>query len=297
MALTLEQLRAAFAQKNTKQEGNTGFWDKFYPFFRMDFDTVAEFRFLPDLNEENPLGFIVENKYHELIINGQKKRIACLKMYNESCPCCELSSKHYNEGDTAMGKKYWRKVDYLGQGVVISSPFEHEIKADENPVRLISMGPKLYKKVEAGIVNGEMEAMPYDLQDGYNFRIFKNKQGEYASYDNSVFRSKSTPISQDLLDRIEMYDISKFRYAKIERDAMEAMIEADLTGSSYDRSGGDKDNNSPAPVSTGSIGLDQKISSPKDTTVAPAADAGSGDGQRLSAADILARLRSRSETQ
>jgi hypothetical protein len=93
MALDINALRAAFKSKSEEGggEGNTGFWDKFYPFYKMDFDQTTVFRFLPDADDENPLGFIVENKYHELNINGKKKRIACLKMYGESCPCCELS--------------------------------------------------------------------------------------------------------------------------------------------------------------------------------------------------------------
>jgi len=299
MALSLEQLKAAFSKKSTSSEGNTGFWDKFYPFYKMDTDAIAEWRFFPDLNEDNPLGFMVENKYHELVINGQKKRIACLKMYGEACPCCELSQKHYNEGDTAMGKKYWRKIDYIGQGVVVSSPFEYPIKADENPVRLVSIGPKLYKKIEAGIVTGDLDAMPYDFQEGYNFRIIKSKQGEYASYDNSEFRRKATPVDAAILDRVELYDLSKFRYAKIEREAMEAMIEAEMTGRSYeDNKSGGSTTSTPA-ASTGSAALDEKVSAPKETVEAPATEtpsapaAPAGDGQKLSAQDILARLRNR----
>lgn len=297
MALNLEQLKAAFAKKSTGSEGNTGFWDKFYPFYKMDTDAIAEWRFLPDLNEDNPLGFMVENKYHELIINGQKKRIACLKMYGEACPCCELSQKNYNEGDTATGKKYWRKIDYIGQGLVVSSPIEYPIKADENPVRMISIGPKLYKKIEAGIVTGDLDAMPYDLAEGYNFRIIKSKQGEYASYDNSEFRRKSSPVPEDQLARIELYDLSKFRYGKIEREAMEAMIEAELTGRTYEDS---KGGNSTSAASTGNAALDQKIESPKSTVSAESTSEAStpaatqaGDKPQLSAQDILARLRNR----
>jgi hypothetical protein len=149
MALDINQLRAAFSKNSEKTgEGNSGFWDKFYPFFKMDFDQVGLFRFLPDLDDNNPLGFIVENKYHELNINGQKKKIACLKMYGESCPCCEHSQKYYNEGNEKMGKVFWRKLDYIAQGIVVNSPFEYPIKADENPVRLISLGIKIYKRIE-----------------------------------------------------------------------------------------------------------------------------------------------------
>ena len=61
MALSFDQLKAAFGKRTTGggSNENTGFWDKFYPFYKMGFGETALFRFLPDANEENPLGFIV----------------------------------------------------------------------------------------------------------------------------------------------------------------------------------------------------------------------------------------------
>lgn len=302
MALDINQLRAAFKQKESEGSDNAGFWDKFYPFYKMDFDQTVVFRFLPDLDEENPLGFIVENKYHELMINGKKKRLACLKMFGEACPCCELSTKYYNEGDETLGKKFWRKIDYIAQGVIINSPFDYPIKADENPVRMISIGPKLYKTIEAKIVKGDMDEMPYDMVNGYDFRIEKTRQGEYADYGTSDFARKSTPISDDLIARIELNDLKNFRYGRIEREQMEAMVEAFLTGASYDDG-----KTKPAESSTGSPSLDAKLNQPK-----PSADAGdlanqtdsapadnspapTETGKKLSPQEILAKLKARQQ--
>ena len=297
MALDINALRAAF--KNKSEEGsndNNGFWDKFYPFYKMDFDQTSVYRFLPDLNEENPLGFIVENKYHELTINGKKKKIACLKMYGEECPCCEMSSKYYNSGDTTMGKTFWRKIDYIAQGLVISSAFDYEVKSDENPVRLISIGPKLYKTIEAKIVKGDMDEMPYDMANGYDFRINKTKQGEDADYTTSDFARKSSQIPGTMIDKIELYDLSKYRFAKIEREQMEAMIEAFLTGKSY---ADEKSSETPSDSSTGSASLDQKLaekpaSSVSAETVVTAAQAAAptdSGTQKLSPQEILAKLK------
>lgn len=300
MALDINALRNAFKKKESEGsgEGNTGFWDKFYPFYKMGMDETVEYRFLPDLDEENPLGFIVENKYHELLINGKKKRIACAKMYGETCACCEKSQKYYDEGDEKIGKAFWRKVDYIAQGVIIATPFDYPIKSDENPVRMVSLGPKLYKVIEAKIVKGDLDEMPCDMVKGYNFRINKTKQGEYADYSTSDFARKSTSISDAMLTNLELYDLKNFRYGKIEREQMEAMIEAFLTGRSYEA---EKEQNSSAPSSTGSQSLDSKMSSPKTDT--PSGDSvveqikseptPAATGGKLSPQEILRKLKER----
>lgn len=305
MALDIAQLRQAFAKKSEGSgEGNTGFWDKFYPFYKMDFDQSAKFRFLPDLDEENPLGFIVLNQYHELLINGKKKKLACLKMYGESCPCCEQSTKYYNDGDERMGKAFWRKIDYIAQGVIMNSPFDYPVKADENPIRMISIATKLYKTIESKIVKGDMDEMPTDPINGYDFSINKTKQGEYADYTTSDFARKSTPLSEELLARIDLYDLKNYRYGKIEREQMETMIEAFLTGKSYE-------DNKPADAapaaaaytghSTGHAPLDAKMNEDKPVqsaaSVVNAAQAAPASapaaGAKLSPQEILRKLKER----
>jgi len=294
MALDINQLRAAFSKKSESTgEGNSGFWDKFFPFYKMEFDQTTVFRFLSDADEDNPLGFIVENKYHELMINGKKKRIACLKMYSEACPCCETSQKYYNDGDQEMGKKFWRKIDYIAQGVIVNCPFEYPIKDDENPVRLVSLSTKLYQKVENEIVKGDLDEMPTDVNNGYDFRIIKTKQGEYANYESSGFARKASPINPNLLQRIEKYELSKYRYGKIEREQMEAMVEAYLTGKDFDdkaaaSGAASPDVSSAKPAQSADAVLSQAAAS---SDAAPPAAAPAGN--KLSPAEILAKLRAK----
>lgn len=295
MALDINQLRAAFSKKSETSE-NSGFWDKFYPFYKMNFDETVVFRFLPDLDENNPLAFMIDNKYHELLINGQKKRLACLKMYGESCPCCETSQKYYNEGDEKMGKSFWRKIDYIAQGIIITTPFEYPVKEDENPVRLISIGPKLYKKIEAAIVKGDLDKEPYDMFEGYHFNINKIKQGEYADYGNSEFARKQTAIPQEILAKVDLYDLKKFRYGKIERDQMETMIDAFLTGKSYEA---EKKADPSAAVAEPketrpAAEVVQQAAAAQPAAAPTAATAGAG-GAKLSPQEILARLKARQQ--
>jgi hypothetical protein len=237
MALSAEQLKAAFAKRASSGSGsseNAGFWEKFYPFYKMGFGDIAHYRFLPDLDEENPMGFVVENKYHELMINGKKKKLACLEMHGESCPACQLSRDYYDAGDEKMGKMFWRKLEYIGQGLVNSSPFEYPVKPGENPVRLISIGPKLFKKIETAIISGEFDIPFYDLVQGCDFKIMKTQQGEWADYSNSEFARKITAVSDAQLQFMQLYNLKDYRYAKIEREQMDVQIQAFLTGKTYE---------------------------------------------------------------
>ena len=65
----------------------------------------AIIRFLPDKNQDNPLGFLVEKLSHALTINGERKTVPCLRMYGEDCPICAVSSAYYKDEDKENGKK------------------------------------------------------------------------------------------------------------------------------------------------------------------------------------------------
>jgi hypothetical protein len=305
MALDMAQLRAAFKNKSEVQgegSGNTGFWDKFFPFYKMNFDEVTSFRFLPDGNEDNPLGFIVENTYHELLINGKKKKFGCLKMHDgktANCPLCTESKKHYDAGDTALGKSFWKKTDYVAQGVIINTPMEYPIKDDENPVRLVSLSKSLYEKIEHAIVSGDLDSMPFDEHDGYDFRIEKVKKSapggkEFGDYSNSSFARRSTPIPPDLATRIEKYDLSKYRFQRIEPEQMEAAIEAFLTGKDFDEN---KEKSTQQKVEDGASKPMQDagtvMAAAAATTQATSAPPADGATAKLSPQEILAKLKAR----
>lgn len=224
----LEQLKAAFAAKTTSSS-NDDSWKKFYPFWKMQENQTAVVRFLPDLDEDNPLGFLVENHVHELNINGQRTTVACGKMYGESCPICELSKKYYDEKNEDLGKKYYRKLSYIGQVIVIESPIEHDA---EQIVKLIDFGPKIFKLIQSAFQSGDLEVEPYSLIGGYNFRIKKTKSGQYADYGTSSFAPKQTNVDEDLIDKLDLMDLKEQRRKQVPRAELEAMLNADLTGAS-----------------------------------------------------------------
>ena len=281
MSLSFEQLRNSFAKKPESSESG-GFWSKFYPFYKMNPNEFALVRFIKDKDESNSLGFLMENKYHELIVNGDRKKVACLKMYGEYCPCCELSAKLYKEGDEVTGKKYYRRIDHLAQVLIISSPFDYEIKPEDNPVKLISIGPQVFKKIEGAFRSGDLDRDPTDLKTGYNFRIAKTKVGDNNNYTDSNFVRSSTEIPEDLIAKVDAYDLKTFRFPKIDKEAMELMIQADLTGGSVSI----PDNNQ----ATSSVQDNQSVTTVdlSQATQQPASTA-----PKMTAAEILAKYKAK----
>ena len=240
MTTKLEALKAAFAQKTSDENNNSS--SRYFRFWSAPEDSTSIFRFLPDADENNPRGFLVENIIHELWVNGEKKRIPCLKMYGESsCPCCTHSAELYAKakeceaaGDLAgkakweaEGKKFYKKVSYIGQGIVIESPVEHD---QEQLVKLVDFGPQIYKIIQAAFQSGDLEKEPYDFFEGYHFRFKKTKSGENNSYTTSSFAPKQSALSEDVIAGIELLDLKTHRQRQISLSELETLLLAAKTG-------------------------------------------------------------------
>ena len=237
---SLADLMGAFAQK-TNSDSNTGAaptWKLFFPFWKAEVGTTSKVRFLPDLDETNPLGFLVENLTHELVINGKKKVVACGKMYGERCPICEQSQKYYDEKgpdyNKDLGWKYYRKKNYIGQIVVNDTTIEHN---HEQLVKLIEFGPKIFKQIQAAFQSGDLENPPYEFMGGHDFRINKTKSGEYADYGTSSFAPRATDVPADVIEQIELFKLADYRAPFVAPDVLEGLLIASQTGGDYSEGG------------------------------------------------------------
>jgi hypothetical protein len=276
----LESLLAAFDKKTNNSSSNSN-WKLFYQFWKIPDDSTAIVRFLPDKDDGNPLNFLVENLHHELTINGKRETVPCMSMYGHKCPICELSRKYYDDENEEMGKKYYKKKSYVGQVIVVESPIDHD---QTQLVKLIEFGPAVFKAIHAGFKSGDLEEVPYEFKGGYNFRIKKTKNGQYASYSTSSFAPKASDLEDDLISSLELYDLKQYRTPEIDMAKLEAMLVADMTGTSVeDAEADDASASTPAPKA--------EVSTPKVETPAPKEEAASEGGS--SAAAVLARLRSR----
>lgn len=247
---SLAELAAAFASKASNEGANQD-WKLFFKFWAAPVDSVSVVRFLPDADDTNPMAFLVENLTHDLVINGKRETVACLKMYDEECPICALSQTYYDkdspEHNVALGKKYYRKKSYIGQVLVLETPVEHD---QEQTVKLIEFGPKIFKQIQSAFQSGDLEEPPYELKGGYNFRIKKTKSGEYADYGTSSFSPKQTDVDDEVIESINLFNLADYRAPKQSRETLETMLLADQTGGSVEPTSSKK----PAKADDGDVG-------------------------------------------
>ncbi|MDE1830434.1 MAG: hypothetical protein KGI25_08935 [Thaumarchaeota archaeon] len=244
MSLSLDQLKAAF--KKNENEGGTNRPNNYYPFWNLQEGQQAIVRFLPDKNTNNPLGFLVEKLMHTLDINGEKKSAPCLRMYNEDCPICKVSSAYYKAEDKANGKKYWRKKQHIAQGLVVEDPLpadENTKETHEGKVRFFALGYQLFNVIKEAFEGGELEDVPYSQDGGYDFIIKKTKQGDYAGYAvGSRFRAKARELTKTERSAADdqMIDLATLLPQNPGEEKLSAMLTAALNGTAYEEKQSDK---------------------------------------------------------
>lgn len=238
MALSLDQLKSAF-KKPEQNEGGGSRPSNYYPFWSIADNQQAIVRFLPDKNQENPFGFVVEKLMHTLVINGENKSVACLKMHGEDCPVCKVSSEYYKKEDKENGKKFWRKKQHIAQALIIEDPLKPDEATGEThqgKVRFLALGYQLFQVIQAAFESGELEENPTSMDGGYDFVIKKTKQGEYSTYAvGSRFRARPRKLTDEERDVAEdqMIDLSTLLPANPGEEKVAALLTSALTGANY----------------------------------------------------------------
>lgn len=261
MTMTLDALKAAFKQPESNNSGN-GLPNNYYRFWDMKEGESVTVRFLPDANPDNPFGFFVEKLMHTLDINGQKKSVPCLKMYDEDCPICKISSQYYRNEDKVNGKKYWRKRQYITQALIVDDPLppdETTGETHEGKIRYLALGYQIYNVIKEAIESGELDEIPFAFKGGCDFIIKKSRQGEYSTYAvGSRFARKTTDLTDEQIAQAEegMIDLATLLPAHPGVEKVETMLQSALTGSVVDNSSASSDDvpweestsSSPAPA-------------------------------------------------
>jgi hypothetical protein len=254
----LEKIRQLMAEEAAKKTGgnkpNSSFGDNAsYPFWNAPEDSTATIRLLPDKDEENPW-FWAEKQTIRLpfegTINGDSptdKRIEvnvpCVDMFKEHKDVCPIiaETKPWWKDDAKkeLARLYYKKYTFIAQGFVVHSPFE-EPAVPENPIRRFTLGKELIEKLRAGMADPDMEFLPTDYMNGYDFRIRKTKKGEYSNYGTSDWGRRSRPLTETETMAIEthgLFNLADFRGARPDADgvaAIKAMFHASLAGDPYD---------------------------------------------------------------
>lgn len=229
---SIDDLRNAFIQNESSTKQN--FTNNYYPFWEMSEDSHAVVRFLPDAAEDNPIGMFVEKRMHNLVINGEKKNVPCMTMYDEECPICKVSKAFYDKGDEDRGKAYWRKRQYLTQAIIVEDPLppnQQTKETYEGKVCCLALGFQLYNIIVAAIKDGELDTVPYAFKDGVDFIIKKTKQGKYYGYTvGSKFMRTNRDLTEDeiALAERDMIDLSTLLPSKPNIDSIQEQLSASL---------------------------------------------------------------------
>ena len=247
MKPALEALKKKFKEQDEKKS-DTGSRSKsfgdMYPFWNIEEGQEAIVRPIPYLNmPEDATNPFIDKLEHVLSINGEDKKIPCLRMYGEECPICALSAKYYAaEGKKSeKGKYYWRDKKSLASVYVVSDPLppnEETKENDQGKLKLAQFGNQLSGKYEKRLkqllAKDEIDDLPWDLENGLDFSIIKEMSGGYATYDTSSdFVRKSRSLPADFIASWEPVDLRKYLPANPGLDKVQRMLDAHLTGSEY----------------------------------------------------------------
>lgn len=290
-----DAIRAKFSAA-TSTGGNQ---NNYYSFYKMPEDAQARIRFLPDANEENSLGFLVEKLSHSLKINGEKKTVACLSQYGEECPICKVAKEYYDVDDKVNGKLYYKTRNYLAQVLVLEDPIvdpKHENAAGK--VKLIQIGYSLFKIIKDAFESGELDEAPFAFNGGTDFLIKKTKQGEFASYTLSKFARKSTDLTNDQIGLVQeaMVDLSTLLPKQPDTKLVDNLLKAALTGSRLaedDADSEDDDNAAFSAMANKARTKPMTSADDEDTPVATAAPVVSASDDDEEAAALLAQLKAK----
>lgn len=272
MTLSIEQLREAYkTPENTNSRPNN-----YYPFWQANTGEQAIVRFLPDLDPDNPLGFMVEKLMHHLTINGEDKKVPCLKMYGEDCPICNVSRAYYkDEGkDSVNGKKYWRKKQHIAQALIVEDPLPADKETNEThegKVRFLNLGWQLFGVIKEAFESGDLDEVPYAYKGGCNFIIKATPQGDYDTYAiASKFARKSSDLTDEQIAFVQdhLVDLKTLLPAHPGLEKVEAMLEASLTGNTYTEDDS----------SSSSSNVSSTVDASADTPTTSDADSTDGDG-------------------
>ena len=246
---SLAEIRSRLsASENRGQNSNNQMDNTLYPFWNIDEGKSATIRFLPDGNPNNTF-FWVERAMIRLefpgVKNGEEKkavtvRVPCVEMWGDTCPILtEVRTWFKDKSLEEMGRKYWKKRDYLFQGIIRENPIIEE-NAPENPVRRLIIGPQIFNIVKSALMDPELDELPTDYQRGLDFRVTKGSKGGYADYSTSTWSRRESALTEQEQSAIKshgLFDLATFlpkKPSEVELKVMTEMFEASVDDQLYD---------------------------------------------------------------
>jgi hypothetical protein len=234
-----------------KDSNNSG--SLFYPHWKLPFDGTTKVRILEDPNEDNPLAVYVTFMEHRLHIGDDVVRVPCLrnKGKDHNCPICDLAKKFYDAGNEDKGKYYYRDMYAVLRAVVTKDGLEYSDGEEtaKGKVKVFKFSYQIFNKLKAEIAKLEDDDLFWDLEEGLDFAIVKDKQmgkggQEYGKYDlSSGFVRKPSAVPDDWRSEIPEEPLSALLSEIPSYDEADATLQKhlkSLMGESDDGDGDDK---------------------------------------------------------
>lgn len=163
----------------------------------------------------------------------------------DDCPICQEAYVQYKEngGKNIEGNaSLSTKTKYVTNILVLEDPQNPQ---NVGKVFLFSYGAKIHEKFMAAMqpaFSDEEPFIPYDLDEGHDFKLKVTGDGRDTNYDKSVFVDKPSKVEKQDKVIAQLYDLSEFTDPKIFKSKEELKKKLDEvyfsksnTGSSEER--------------------------------------------------------------
>tara|TARA_R110000824_G_scaffold54689_4_gene151022 strand:- start:10695 stop:11444 length:750 start_codon:yes stop_codon:yes gene_type:complete len=173
--VNIEELRKKYNQINKVPGGDSS---DFLKKFIMTDEGETLVRILPAKNPDEE--FYAETGIHR--INDRNHH--CPRVKGDDCPLCDLSFKLWNTkeaGNMEIAREIKaRKRFYL-----------NVVERETGEVKILSMGVKLFGKILDCFFDEDYGDIT-DVETGNDFKIFKDKSGQWPNYDKSAPKPKKS---------------------------------------------------------------------------------------------------------
>tara|TARA_R110002020_G_scaffold379488_2_gene590717 strand:- start:2828 stop:3571 length:744 start_codon:yes stop_codon:yes gene_type:complete len=182
MAIDLDALRAKHEELNNGNKGGSTNADFLSKFMQLQEGTNTV-RILPWKDEDKQ--FFAETKIHRIKqADGNIKNVHCRKVHGEACPLCDLYYSLWKTGraeDEDLARQIKPRARY----------YMNVVDRETSSVKILSIGVILFKKIIGAILDGDFGDIT-DVEEGHDFKIHKEMEGQWPKYDQSQPRPKST---------------------------------------------------------------------------------------------------------
>ena len=219
MAIDLNKLRAKHEQLNNPQAANSNsdFLKKFYQIP----EGSNSVRILPWRDDERE--FYAETKIHRVTgPDGNVKNHHCRKVHGENCPICDAYYALWKTGskeDENLARQIKPRARY----------YMNILDRESGDVKILSVGVILFKKIIGAMLDEDFGDIT-DIEEGHDFKIVKEMDGQWPKYDQSQPRPKSSPLGSKsevatIMDSLhEIHDLVKLEDYEEFKQVAESLI-------------------------------------------------------------------------